>query len=405
MATKKQEKPPKKRISVMIEQEDLEYIRKACKAGKFTLSGFLRRAAMIQASAELHVAEQVTLSELFDKYLEHAAERKDFRDWSNAKTIIQIVIQSCPDMEVGKFTAMPYRAVQSHLVRLAPNSASGRVWSRQYINRLMKILRSVFKWGISYDLVPPEVLAKIQSVPPVKEGEYPELKETEGREDVPNEAVLQTLAFLPPTVADMVRIQRGASMRPGEVCGLRVEDFDMSGELWHIVRKKHKTASAGVKRFFAFNRAETEILRRRSEGKSPGDYVFSPREAMAERWVAAGKTRKTKVQPSQRLRAKRRAAGKFDRFKDHYDSMSYKNAIEYAIGKARKAGIEIPHWTPYQLRHAAVTDNSLRYGREEAGLIAGHKSISTTQIYDHKAQRISRKAAEEREAWWENAAS
>ena len=147
---------------------------------------------------------QITLSELFGKYLEYAELRKDFRDISNTKTIIGLVAQVYPDMEVGKFTAMPYRTVQSYLVRIAPSPPSGREWSRHYVNLLMKILRSVFKWGISYDLVPPEVLAKIQSVPVVKKGEYPWLKETKKRKDVPDEAVLQTLLFLPPTVADMV---------------------------------------------------------------------------------------------------------------------------------------------------------------------------------------------------------
>ena len=63
MATKKQkkaaepttEKPSKKRVSVMMEQEDLEYIQEACEAGKFTMPSFLRRAAMILASAEHHI--------------------------------------------------------------------------------------------------------------------------------------------------------------------------------------------------------------------------------------------------------------------------------------------------------------------------------------------------------------
>ena len=65
MATKKQMKaaeptagqPPKKRVSVMMEQEDLEYIQKACDEGQVTLQNFLWRAAMILASAEHHVVK------------------------------------------------------------------------------------------------------------------------------------------------------------------------------------------------------------------------------------------------------------------------------------------------------------------------------------------------------------
>ena len=349
---------------------------------------------------------QVTLAELFSKYLEYAKPRLKKPEMSVVKTIIDVVFQFYPEVAVGDFTAMPYRAVQSHLVRIAPNPPAkepgkeARVWSRQHVNRLMKSLRAIFKWGISYDLVPPEILEKHKSVPAIKKGEYPWLKETVKRLDVPDDVVLLTLPFLPPTVADMVRIQRGASMRPGEVCTLKVGDFDTSGELWHVGKREHKTDWTGVERFFSFNRAETEILRRRCAGKLPEDYVFSPREAMAERWEAKATARKSVPTPSQRLRAERAAAVKFDRIRDFYDSVSYENAIGYALEKARKAGVEIPHWTPYQLRHAAITDNALRYGEEVAGKIAGHKSQKTTEIYNHTASKLSRKAAAEREAWW-----
>ena len=42
---------------------------------------------------EIPEADSITLSELFDKYLEYAEKRKDFRDLNNAETIIGIVIQ------------------------------------------------------------------------------------------------------------------------------------------------------------------------------------------------------------------------------------------------------------------------------------------------------------------------
>ena len=65
----------------------------------------------------------------------------------------------------------------------------------------------------------------------------------------------------------------------------------------------------------------------------------------------------------------------------------------------------IPRWFPYQLRHAAVTANSIRYGVETAAYIAGHKSLKTTEIYDHKGEELARLAAEERgdvPSWWED---
>ncbi len=138
-----------------------------------------------------------------------------------------------------------------------------------------------------------------------------------------------------------------------------------------MATKLHKTGYTGVKRFFAFSEVETEILRRRCEGKGADEYVFSPREAMRKHWQRQAETRKTRVQPSQRPRARR-----------------------------REAGVILPDWTPYQPRHAAVTENSKKYGREVADLIAGHQSPSTMEIYEHKAESAADTAAKEREAWW-----
>ncbi len=216
-----------------------------------------------------------------------------------------------------------------------------------------------------------------------------------------DDVVKRTLPFMAPTIADMVKIQRGVCMRPKEVCNLRVGDLDKTGRLWATSTKKHKTARFGVIRFTAFGAAETEILRRRCAGKGADEYVFSPREAALERWEAQAAARKTPLTPSQRKRAEQRKATRLDRLGDQYDSESYRHAIIYALQKAAKAGERIPHWFPYQLRHAAVTATAMTHGREIASLHAGHTSIATTDVYDHRFEKVERNLAEEREdGWW-----
>ena len=309
-----------------------------------------------------------------------------------------------------EFGAKNFRRVQEMAVRIAPlewliaedgSKVRKRKWSRQYVNKLMSLLRRIFTWGVSYDLVPPDVLAKMKAVPSIRAGDYEELPETKPRLDVPDDVVKLTLPFLSPTVADMVRVQRGACLRPSELCSLRVGDLDREGECWRVKLSKHKTARCGVHRYASFSRAETEILRRHCEGKEDGDFLFTPKEAMEEYWKTARAKRKTKVQPSQQERGERRAATRTDRLLDHYDASSYRQAIEYGIAQAVKHGVPVPHWTPYQLRHSAVTATSLEHGREIASLQAGHLSISTTAIYDHKAETVADRLAAERGAWWE----
>ena len=71
------------------------------------------------------------------------------------------------------------------------------------------------------------------------------------------------------------------------------------------------------------------------------------------RWAVAQEL----VHPSQVDRAKRHAENPKSRARDHYDSQSYARSIKYAIIRANKLLPEserIPHWTPYQLCHAAL---------------------------------------------------
>jgi site-specific recombinase XerD len=51
---------------------------------------------------------------------------------------------------------------------------------------------------------------------------------------------------------------------------------------------------------------------------------------------------------------------------------------------------QIPHWTPYQLRHAAITDIVQQTGSlDTARAVAGQKSISVTQGYNHADVKIA----------------
>lgn len=347
----------------------------------------------------LEISDGATLAYLFDQFLEMAVRRYLKADVDVFKLVIGAVIDIYPDMMVKNFMAMNYRTVRNHLVAIGGKKK--KPWSRQYVNKIMAALRCIFRWGVSYDYVPVEVVQRMACVPAIKENEYDVLDEREKVGDVPDAVVLRTLPYMPPVIADMIKIQRGASMRPSEVCRLRVGDLDRGGMTWIVRFVKHKTARFGVDRFISFSAAETEILRRRSEGKGADEFIFSPRDAMRERWESRAAARKSKVTPSQKLRTERDAAGKFERYKECYDSRGYYQAVQYAIKRARKAGEKIPDWFPYQLRHAAVTANSLRYGQEAAGKIAGHKSVKTTDIYNHSAEKLSRNAAEEREEWWE----
>jgi integrase len=111
--------------------------------------------------------------------------------------------------------------------------------------------------------------------------------------------------------------------------------------------------------------------------------LFSPREATEERRVEARRRRKTKVQPSQECRAKRkpkRGAGMC------YTPMTYRNAVAYGCRRAN-----VPHWHPNQLRHNAATLLRRDFGLDTARAVLGHSSTAVTELY---AELDRSKAAE-----------
>lgn len=200
-----------------------------------------------------------------------------------------------------------------------------------------------------------------------------------------------------PTLRDMVIIQRQNALRPNEVCGLRVCDIDRSGDVWSV-RKLTKTY---VPMIIVFCESDKAIIARHIAGKADGDYIFTPAETMQERWQEQAAKRKSKVTPSQQTRAERAAAGKLLVYNECYTVDAYRRAIYYAIDRANKAGCNIPRWTPYQLRHTAVTETSYQYGIDAARAMAGHTTINTTAIYEHTAERPKRDLASKREAYFD----
>ena len=48
---------------------------------------------------------------------------------------------------------------------------------------------------------------------------------------------------------------------------------------------------------------------------------------------------------------------------------------------------ELPHWTPYQIRHAALTRIRRAKGEEAAAVIGGHSKKSMTDHYTVEAIR------------------
>jgi integrase len=192
---------------------------------------------------------------------------------------------------------------------------------------------------------------------------------------------------MPPTVQAMVQIQGMLAMRPDEICQITVGSIDRSkgNGLWYYTPLRHKTENVIGKKPLPLGKPEQELLTPYLINKKPGDAVFSPITAMQERSAEKRANRKTKVQPTQIARDEAAGSGAKKKF---YTKDSYYNAVQYAIKKGRKHGVDIPHWFPKLLRNFGATyieetvaDDGL--GAAQAQL--GHTSADMTRRYS-KAQ-------------------
>ena len=180
----------------------------------------------------------------------------------------------------------------------------------------------------------------------------------------------------------ILHLRRGASLSEEQVNAVSflvasaVEDLDpkrvvivdTAGRVWTATIAEHKTAYHGRERVIYFGPQAQSIVRQFIAGRPVDTYLFSPREAEAERAARA---------PTHRRPGQRRARRQTDRrLGDRYTTDSYRRAIARAC---EAAGID--QWSPHRLRHSFGTAVRRQFGLEAAQLLLGHARADITQLY------------------------
>ena len=378
------------------------------------------------------------VAELCASYLEHAVSyyRKNGRS-TNHLSAVQRALRYCDALygstDAADFGPLSLRAIIEQMI------ADGL--ARSTINDTIGVIKRVWKWAVSHELVPPATWQALQSVPGLRKGRTA-ARETEPILPVEDAVVHATLPFLPQVVADMVRFQRLTGCRPGEVCEVRPQDIDRSGDIWLYVPASHKTEHHGRQRVIYIGPKTQEVLRpyllRAAEA-----FCFSPAEAakkMREVRHAARKTplscgnrpgtnrkRRPKRQPGDRYmkdsyrRAITRAVAQANRARELFvelvqaitagekpteqvvettlrSARRTREDLERAIGQARRGEVvapepDLPNWHPNQLRHTAATQFRREFGLEAAQVLLGHAQANVTQVYAERDLRLGLEAA------------
>lgn len=291
----------------------------------------------------------------------------------NYRKAIEPLRKFFPATPVSQFGPLALRKVRAMMIeqRLSCSTTNARV----------NMIRSIFQWGVSMELVPTETHQKLMALKAINEKQFPELA-SKPVQPVAEADVAAILPHLSSQVATMVQLQWLTGMRPGEVCAMRVGDIDLKGEklgdvlVWVYRPEHHKTEHHGRERTIPLG-PRCQALLKPFLKADPAAWLFSPSEAEAARRAEQRANRATPLWPShQKAQAEKKAARTPRALGDSYDVHVYRRAIERAC---KKAGVEI--WTPHQLRHAAATRIRHSHGIEAARVLLGHSSPATTEIY------------------------
>jgi integrase len=281
----------------------------------------------------------------------------------NIRLVLRLMRRLYGSTPASSFGPLALKLVREEMIR-AGNC-------RTEINRRVGRIVRMFKWGVSEELISPSVYQALCTVPGLRKGRSAARERTPVK-PVSEEIVLAVKPFVSRQVWAMIELQRLTGMRPGEVVLMRSGDIDTSGDVWVYVPHRCKSEHHDKQREVLLGPRACELLRPwlRSE---PGAYLFSPAEAMEEQRAQRRQGRKTRVQPSQTHRRKRKPRKQPG---DHYTVGSYRRAIQIACEKSGVA-----KWHPHQLRHGAATEIRKRFGIEAARIILGHEDVRTAQIY------------------------
>ena len=166
---------------------------------------------------------------------------------------------------------------------------------------------------------------------------------------------------------------------------IRPCDIDRTGEVWVYTPPDHKKRWLGHTRRIPLG-PKAQVLLRPFMKRPAKVHLFSPVEAENWRNEQRRAKRKTKVQPSQ-LRRRPRAKPKRAK-RSHYDTDSYRRAVDYGIKKTNRLRVKedtdaelVPHWFPYQLRHSHGTEVRRKFGYEAAAVSLGHARTDVTEVY------------------------
>lgn len=345
--------------------------------------------------------DDLSLCEMFAAYLGWAKRNygKQATEFTKAKLIIRRANKRYRDTEASSFGYRQFEAVRQSMI--------DEGLTRGYINESTDRLVRIFKWAASRGLIAPTVPQALGMIERLKKRRTT-APDNPGIRPVASDVVEATLPFVGDIVADMIRFQSVVGCRPGEVCKIKPNMVDRSGDVWEIRLEEHKTEHHGKTRTLYVGPKGQSILAPYLL-RSADQHCFRPVDSERKRREIATAARKTPLSCGNRTGTNRKKKPKRTP-RECFHKDSYRKAIHAGCDKAfpapaplgrqdgesdrarwrrltseqanqLKAWQSEHRWNPNQLRHSFGTEVRRTEGIEVASILLGHSDVEVTKIY------------------------
>ncbi|QJW98538.1 tyrosine-type recombinase/integrase [Frigoriglobus tundricola] len=329
-------------------------------------------------------ATDLTVAELLVGFLEHADRHYRHPDGKPTSEIWSFKLVTKPLKEL--FAYLPVREFGPNALKTLRAQMVELGWCRKTINKSVTRVRSIFKWGVSEELVPADVLARLASVTGLQRGRS-EAHDPEPVAPVTDAQVDVILPLVPRGVRGLILFQRYTGARPGEAVALRMKDIDTSGAVWTYSPTAHKNAWRGKRRTIAIGPRGRQLLEE-----------FKPSDPNAPVFPTTDNTAYTVSGYRQAIeRACDRAFPPPTPLSQGEDETAAEWRARLSEEQREKltAWQKEHRWYPNQIRHTFATAARRLFGLEGAQVALGHSKADTTQIYAERDHALSAKVASE----------
>jgi integrase len=324
----------------------------------------------------------LTVAELLVGFLEHADRHYRHPDGKPTSEVWSFRLVAKPLKEL--FAYLPAREFGPNALKTLRTRMIELGWCRKTINKSVTRVRLIFRWGVSEELIPAEVLARLASVQGLQRGRS-EAHDPEPVAPVTDDRVNIVLPLVTRGVRGLILFQRFTGARPGEAVALCMKDIDKSGETWTYRPTAHKNAWRGKGRTIAIGPRGKQLL---EEFKSadPNSPVFPTTENTA--YTVSGYRQAVERACDRAFPPAAPLAQREDESAATWWARLTRDQREEVTAWQKDH-----RWHPNQLRHTFATEARRLFGLEGAQVALGHSKADTTQIYAERDNALSAKVA------------